>query len=269
MGEWRFEPPPASDEIFEHFEDLLQRFERSAKAGGLPIQLIPVLLDFHFCEAGIRPVEAFDPDNPLRARVDPGWVKQGRGDAVCDPIKRSRFLDQVLERFLRVSAGHRDVIYAWDLMNEPEWITRGWHPDPSAEPPIPEEAMRDFLEDGKQRIRTAGFKPTIGFGSARALQRSGVTAEINQFHYYPNGRTRLQPHAFDPRFPGIIGEFATSTSEAWPELAASVQGVGHRLQLAEDRGYPLALLWSFLAMDRQTNWSAEVEADVREFTHAV
>src|SRR6185436_1632801 len=173
---------------------------------------------------GLRLVGEIDPADPLRTRVDPGWVKQGRGDAVRDPAKRSRFLDAALDPLLRVSTGHRDVIYAWELMNEPDWITRGWHPDPLAEPPIPERAMREFLEDGKQRIRTAGFKPTIGFGSAETLQRSGVTAEINQFHYYPNGRTRLAPHAFDRRFPGIIGEFATSTADIWPDLTTPAQG---------------------------------------------
>lgn len=267
IAEWRFEPPPASEDILDHFEELLQRFERTRTAGVPPIQLIPVLIDFHFCEAGMRPVEEIEPGDPLRTRVDPGWVKQGRGDAVRDPAKRSRFLDGVLDRLLRVSTGHRDVIYAWELMNEPDWITRGWHPDPFAEPPIPERAMREFFEDGKQRIRTAGFKPTIGFGSARTLQRSGVTAEINQFHYYPNGRTRLEQHAFDPRFPGIIGEFATSTADIWPDLTTPVQGIGHRLQLAEDRGYPLALPWSFLAEDRHTDWSPAVERDVHLFTH--
>ena len=266
--EWRFEPPPVSEEILDHFEELLQRFERTATASGA-MQLLPVLIDFHFCEAGMRPVEERNPDDPLRAHVDPGWVKQGRGDAVRDPVKRSRFLDAVLDRLLRISAGHRDVIYAWELMNEPDWITAGWHPDPFAEPPIPERAMRDFFEEGKQRIRAAGFKPTIGFGSVRTLRQSGVTAEINQFHYYPDGATPLEPHVFDPRFPGIIGEFATATGDIWPGLPMTVQAVGDRLQLAEDLGYPLALPWSFLADDRHTDWSAAVERDVRLFTHSV
>jgi hypothetical protein len=265
-AEWRFEPPPASEDILDHFQELLQRFERTATAGVPPIQLIPVLIDFHFCEAGMRPVEEIDPGDPLRTRVDTGWVKQGRGDAVRDPAKRSRFLDAVLDRLLRVSTGHRDVIYAWELMNEPDWITRGWHPHPFGESPIPEQAMREFFEDGKQRIRAAGFKPTIGFGSVRTLQRSGVTAEINQFHYYPNGRTRLERHAFDSRFPGIIGEFATSTADIWPDLTTPVQGISHRLQLAEDLGCPLALPWSFLAEDHHTDWSPAVERDVRLFT---
>lgn len=263
---WRFDPPALSKDFLDHFDELLRRFARTATASAPPIQLLPVLIDFHFCEAGLLPVEHVDPLNPLHVRVDQGWVKQGRGDVCRDPGKRARFLAAVLDPLLRVSTSHRDVIYAWELINEPDWITQGWHPDRRATPPIPEPAMRAFLEDGKQRIRAAGFKPTIGFASVRTLQRAGVTAEINQFHYYPDGRERLEPHTFDPRFPGIIGEFATATADVWPDLAADRQSVAHRLRLAAARGYPLAVPWSFLAEDRHTAWSSSVERDVRSFT---
>jgi hypothetical protein len=214
----------------------------------------------------MRPVEQADPFNPLQIRADPGWVKQGRGDALRDPDKRSKFLAAVLDPLLSVSARHHDAIYAWELINEPDWITKGWHPNPLASPPIPERAMREFLDDGKQRIRAAGFKPTIGFASVHTLQRSGVTAEINQFHYYPDGREMLERHTFDPRFPGIIGEFATAATDVWPDLTGDFQSVAHRLSLAAERGYSLVLPWSFLADDRHTAWSASVERDVRSFT---
>ena len=263
-ADWRFDPPPLDTAIVDHFGELLERFA-SSSARLSRMQLIPVLIDFHFCEAGLRPIEVPDAANPLARRADPGWVKQGRADAVRDPAKRARFLDAVLDPLLRASVRRRDVIYAWELINEPDWVTRGWHPDPRANAPIPESAMREFLEDGKQRIRAAGFKPTIGFAMANTLQRSGVTAEINQFHYYPDGRTPLDRHAFDPRFPGIIGEFATSASDVWPDLTADGQGIADCLRLAESRGYPLVLPWSFLARDRHTEWSAAVERDVRSF----
>ena len=265
---WRFEPPPLDDAVIDHFEALLVRFESAASASA-PLQLLPVLIDFHFCQPGVLPVQHVDPLNPLATRADPGWVKQGRADAVRDPARRARFLDAVLEPLLRASARHRSAIYAWELVNEPDWITSGWHPDPLANPPIPERAMREFLEDGKQRIRAAGFKPTIGFAAARTLRRSGITTEINQFHYYPDGRVPLARHTFDPRFPGIIGEFATATNDVWPDLSAGAQGIGDRLRLAEARGYPLVLPWSYLATDRHTNWSAALEREVRAFTERV
>lgn len=263
---WRFEPPAIGQDVIDHFDELLRRFEATATAAMPPMQLIPVLIDFHFCQPGMKPVEEVDPSNPLQTRQDPGWVKQGRADAIRDPAKRARFLDATLDALLRVSARHRDAIYAWELINEPDWITQGWHASALTSPPIPERAMLDFLEDGKQRIRAAGFKPTIGFASLRTLQRSGVSAEINQFHYYPAGRAGLQRHGFDPRFPAIIGEFATSTADVWPDLARDFQGIGHRLSLVEERGYPLAIPWAFLSQDRHTAWSAAVEQEVRAFT---
>jgi hypothetical protein len=268
-ADWRFEPPALGEGVIDDFDALLRRFARTATATTPPLQLLPVLIDFHFCEAGVRPVTEVDPLNPLQIRADPAWVKQGRGDAIRDPHKRSRFLADALDPLLRVSARNRDVIYAWELINEPDWITQGWHPNPRASPPIPERAMREFLDEGKALIRAAGFKPTIGFASVETLQRSGVRAEINQFHYYPDGRTRLQRHTFDPRFPGIIGEFATATTDVWPDLTNDGQGVAHRLKLAAEQGYPLALPWSFLADDRHTAWSASVERDVRSFTRRV
>lgn len=246
-----FDPPALEAEFLEHFEELLRRFARTATAEAQPLQLLPVLIDFHFCQDSMP--------------ADPGWVKQGRADAIRDPLKRSRFLTAVLDPLLQASARHPDAIYAWELINEPDWITKGWHFS-LGHSPVSELAMKEFLEDGKQRIRAAGFKPTIGFGSIDTLRQSGVTAEINQFHYYPDGRPTLEPHRFDPRFPGIIGEFATATTDVWPDLSTDLQSVADRLQLAAERGYPLAIPWSFLAQDQHTAWSEAVELDIRSFT---
>jgi len=89
--------------------------------------------------------------------------------------------------------------------------------------------------------------------------------EINQFHHYPAGRRVLERHTFDSRFPGIIGEFATATTDRWPELASTGQSVLNRLRLADAHGYPLAIPWSFLARDRHTSWSSAVEREVASF----
>jgi len=268
-GGWRFDPPPLSGEFLEHFDELLARFE-AARANGRPsIQLLPVLIDFHFCQPGIRPVEKLNPLDPVAPTQDPDWVKQGRADALTDATKRKRFLDHVLDPLLRASRRYAEVIYAWELINEPDWVTRGWHSSPFARTPVPHAAMRAFIEEGTERIRAAGFKPTIGFASIGTLWQSGITAEINQFHYYPGGARALDRHDFDPSLPGIIGEFATAGTDVWPDLMGSDQSVLHRLRLARSHGYPLAILWSFRARDRHTIWSADVERDIDTFTHEV
>jgi hypothetical protein len=263
-GTWRFEPVPLTGEFLEHFHELLNRIA-TANGGGAAIQLLPVLIDFHFCRPGIR-ISIPDALDPAVMTEDPDWVKAGRADVLTNAVRRTRFLDEVLDPLLAAASRRPETIYAWDLINEPDWITTGWHPNPSAATPVSEAAMRAFLEDGKQRIRAAGFRPTIGFASMRTLRRSGITAEINQFHHYPDGVRRLDRHTFDPRFPGIIGEFATTAADVWPDLDAHNQRVLHRLKQAEAQGYPLAIPWSFLAHDRHTAWSDGVERDVLLFT---
>ena len=265
-GRWRFDPPALDSSTLEHFDLLLQRFERASATR--PIQLLPVLVDFYFCDAGTHPLERPDPLDATREMADPAWVKQGRAEAIVDADKRRRFLAATLDQFLQVSARRRDAIYAWELINEPEWMTNGWHPDRRSDHPVDEPAMRDFIIEGMERVRRAGFKPTVGFALLDTLRRTGLTGEINQFHHYPGGRRALDAHAFDDRYPGIIGECATAETDVWPELPRSGQGVLNRLRLAERQQYPLTLLWSFLQQDRHSAWSADVEAQVRAFTTA-
>jgi hypothetical protein len=261
---WHFDPAPLSAECQQHFEELLRRFA-AANAGGLPpIQLLPVLIDFHFCSPGIRPLAMPDPLDAATVIPDAAWVKQGRAEAINDPAKRQLFLDFALDPLLRMSADWREVIYAWELINEPEWITSNWHPDQRLNHPVSEAPMRAFLEEGADRIRRAGFKPTIGFAMMDTIRRTGITAEINQFHHYPGGTRLLEPHPFDERFPGIIGEFATVGTDIWPELLGR-QSVFNRLRRAAAQGYRLAMPWSFGATDRHTAWTAAVEADLKRF----
>jgi hypothetical protein len=263
---WRFEPPPLDSLLRDHFDELLRRFSLTREPTRPPIQLLPVLTDFLWCQPGHLPVPLPGEQGTTSAAMDPGWVKQGRADVVVDPRKRRRFFDEVLEGLLRVSDRHRDVIYAWEVMNEPDLITRGWRPRGLALTGIDPLPRRGFLDDGLARIERAGFRSTVGFASPAGLRASGLSAPVNQFHYYPGGRRRLERHGFDARYPGIIGEFATRTSDEWPELRRTDQGMLSRLRLAEARGYPLALAWSFRGQDRHTCWSADVERDIATFT---
>jgi hypothetical protein len=264
-GQWRFNPPPLDDAFAEHFRELLVRFDRFNRGGSTPVLLLPVLIDFEFCNAGRHEVPVRDPTGPLRPPKDPGWVKCGRADVLVDPSKRTRFFDRVFDVLLTISREHREVIYAWEVMNEPDWITASWDPNGRRNLPVDAASMVAFLTEGQRRIRDAGFKSTIGFSRIETLTRSGLTADINQFHHYPAGRRSLPRHVFSPEFPAIIGEFATAESDVWPDLPSSDQSVLARLRRVEAQGYPLAMPWSFLTHDSHTAWSARVEQDLRAF----
>ena len=267
-GQWRFNPPRLDADHLAHFRELLVRFSRFNAGTDRPVRLLPVLIDFGFCEQGTRPVEQPDPADPMRTVADPAWVKCGRADVLVDSSKRSRFFDGVLEPLLAISQEHREALYAWELINEPEWVTNGWHPDRRNNHPIGEASMRAFLKEGKERIRRARFKPTIGFALFATLERSRITAEINQFHHYPDGDRRLAPHTFSAEFPAIVGEFATAETDVWPELAADDQTVLARLRRVDALGYPVALPWSFHTRDTHTLWSPAVAQQIRTFTGA-
>ena len=261
---WRFGPPALGSEFQEHFEALLQSFAAQG-AGPHPVLLLPVLADYKFCEPGVWP--AGRKDSVRRPGVpDEGWVKGGRVEAIT--VNRRRFIEQVLGPLLRLSCGYRDAIYAWDVFNEPEWVTNGWHPDRRNDHPVDASEMRAFLEDCMSAIGEAGFKSTIGFSMIETIRQAGVYADINQFHHYANGSRSLERNPFDPRHPGIIGEFATSAAEdTWPELRQRSQRVLERLKLAKSQGYALALAWSFRAADRHTSWDLQAENDIECFTH--
>jgi hypothetical protein len=259
---WHFEPPALSDEFLAHFAELLARFAATRRAGGHPIQLLPVFVDFHFCQPGI-PIQIPDPSGSSTMVPARGWIKQGRADAISDDAKRARFLEEALEPLLQVSRQYADAIYAWELINEPDWVTERWHPNPTDERLVPEPSMRAFIQEGSERVRRAGFNPTVGFASAATFRQCGIGAGVSQFHHYPGGRATLDRHEFDL---GIIGEFATAAIDVWPDLIDQGQTVLNRLRLADACGYALAIPWAFRSQDRHTTWSSDVENDVRAFT---
>jgi hypothetical protein len=261
---WRFDPPALAGECQEHFETVLQSFAAQSTGSQQPIRLLPVLADYKFCEPGVWPVSRDDPAFG-QGVPDEGWVKGGRVEAVT--TKRQPFIEHVLQPLLELSSGYRDAIYAWDVFNEPEWVTSGWHPDRGNDHPVNESDMRVFLEDGMSAIRGAGFNSTIGFGLIETVRQAHLYADINQFHHYTDGSRFLERNPFDPRHPAIVGEFATSTAEdTWPELSQRGQRTLERLKLAESQGYALALAWSFQAEDRHTSWTPEVQSDIECFT---
>lgn len=284
-NQWRFDRIPAIDQaVLDDFRQLLQVFSRQA------IKLIPVLIDYKWALPGLdrltrdRPtLEAwygtFDSTAQLqqaqtRAQSLPqGYVKGGRSDVIYDPRKSSQFLRQVLEPLLAISRRHRQTIYAWELINEPEWITspRSLHggrlPDAQR---IPRDRILRFIRDGMTVIRNHGFGATVGFAKAltipnweRSMPRgSSLGPYLNQIHYYPHiNADTLVPARFPNRIRGVLGEFASRIGIAtcgdrsqidWPELRTRPDNLTERLRLASSKGYAAAFPWSYRAVDCAT-----------------
>ncbi len=256
--QWRFDNcPELSPEFLSDFTALL------AACAAADVQLVPSLIDFHFCFPGlVIPGSA-------------GVVKCGRSDVLVDPRKRLRFFDRVLAPLLEVAAGFRDTIYAVELINEPEWCTRqpGLSMDQfDAKKTVPRDDMRLFLREGAMRINAAGFRSTVGFAKYETValwDAVDLGLSLHQFHYY--GEPDVVPRqTYSPDWPLIVGEFATAVHRPWPELGAS-QDVLSRLRLLSAKGYPEVFLWSRnraeeTASEPAVDWSERTRQLIAEFT---
>jgi hypothetical protein len=237
------EVPSLAPGFVEDFSFLL---ERCAIAG---IQLLPSLVDFHFAFPG-QPVLGSD-----------SIVKAGRHELLTDPEKREAFLQSTLAPLLEASADFPDVIYAWEVINEPEWCTSAPEQPLSAldpRKPVRRDQMRAFIARGASLINEAGFLSTTGFAyqaSLRAWDSPGLGLTLHQFHYYAEP-DQIPNHDCDPRWPAFVGEIATARHRPWPELGAH-QDVESRLRLLAQKGYPATFLWS---ANRQEEHSASPPA---------
>lgn len=258
-GRWRFDPlsadHPFHRRLCEDFEFVL---DVCAETG---IKFLPSLIDFHWCYPGKTIDEAG------------GIVKCGRGDIIRDPAKRRHFLDAVLEPLLDISARRPEVIYAWELINEPEWVTRrrffGWlQRDPNRT--VSHRAMIAFIREGMQRINARLIRSTVGFAHWDAMHRwgagrLGMTAP--QFHYYAPDEREIPDNNFPSGTPCFVGEFATTCLRCWPDLTGTdlERPIQPRLQMLEGRGYSAAFLWSARAKDNATSWEAADHHDTLAF----
>lgn len=109
-GGWAFDPLPAGHafhtRLIDDFDFVLLVCRK------YDLKLLPSLIDFHWCRQG------------MPAGGNPGIIKGGRYDIVRDPQKRLAFFDRILDPLLESSTQYRDSIYAWELVNEPEWVVR-------------------------------------------------------------------------------------------------------------------------------------------------
>jgi len=234
----RFEAPGLArvlDDVF--WRDVDVGVEEAARAS---LALVPVLLDFPWCR---------------RARLVDGVRCGGHRRALASPLARRCLLDNVIVPVLRRCAGV-SLIAAWDVINEPEWITWGvgtLNPFFS----VSRSALREFVRDVAAAVHAESRQPvTVGLASTRGLGLvAGLDLDIYQAHWYDR-RERRAPldrsvASLSDR-PVWLGEFPTTGSTKTPDEIVAT---------ARLAGYAGALAWSAEATDR---WS---DLDrVRNFT---
>ena len=259
--QWIFDPLPSGHSFYsrfcEDFEFVLQACRKTN------LKFFPSLIDFHWCRPGV----------PIAGC--PGIFKGGRYDILRDAEKRQVFFDRTLEPLLALSLQYRDSIYAWELINEPEWVVRRRSVFRTEEETrtVSKQEMKDFISEGVRRIHSHrlpdggnAFQSSVGFAHWESLSRwdaekLGIT--LPQFHYYAQQDRELPEQAQLKLCPGIIGEFATAEGKEWPELKAmnQAQSITNRLRCVKDKGYSACFLWSANATDPASRWNTEAHQE--------
>lgn len=246
-GMWLVDSPsPLPAQFMEDFIFMVQAINNAG------MKVIPVLIGFEF---------GFDGDATSRT-----LVKGGRYELINDEVKRRQFLSAVLRPLVQGVhvAGLDNAIYAWDLINEPEWCTEVFHPHilrslweagrgqiwrGMRHANVRQQSMRAYIQEGASIINSAGFRSTVGFVAIESPQSSslhpwddatlGVT--LHQFHFR-DPLSDLPPHNsnWTSAFPCFIGEISDGRRLVTP---LREQGLYDRLRIIEDRGYSAAFIW--------------------------
>jgi hypothetical protein len=277
--EFIFDPPKALHPLFgQHFRLMLENFRDQR------MQVIPSLVDFKMLAL---PPNIFDSSSG-----------GGRTDIAVNDAKRKLFLDTVLEPLLDISVEFKDEIFAWEIMNEPSWLTRRFAPPVgnfgTEEPVMTEAQLTTFLREGLDRIeRRNEFKnkSTVGHRFVGDLNKF-PTGALPQYHYYGKTAPLLggDPSNIPPRTQAknaFIGEFSPEFAAnklylnalnfeqgaPWPDCKGSDirDTVVERLKILTRQDYQLALVWpdkGDRAGTDDVKLSGEAKASIRAFTGA-
>jgi hypothetical protein len=212
-----------------------------AAAKDRDIEIMFVLLDFLWC----------DP-----ARLVEGVQLGGRGDVLRREAPRAALLEHILTPILE-RYGRDPQIFAWDVINEPEWATCGlgarrWSC-------VPLDTMRAFVRDAAALVHQHTQQAvTVGSAAAHWLDAwRDLGLDFYQAHWYEHLESRA-PLARPVRDlgldrPVLLGEFPSRLSSA---------EVRRILDTARAAGYAGGFFWSVLADDSATDFGA-AEAALR------
>jgi len=198
------------------FRDVDAALEIASRHG---IRIMFVLLDFLWCDA---------------VSATRGVQMGGRAHVLADAGHRDALLTLALRPLLERYA-EEPQIFAWDVMNEPEWIET-----------IDPGDLRTYLVESVGLIHSSTCHPaTLGSAGVRWRDRyTGIGLDFYQVHWYdslkhqPSLETPLDELGFDR--PVLLGEFPTKGSTKNPDEI---------VEAAQAAGYSGAFYWSVLAKD--------------------
>lgn len=199
------------------------------------MEIMFVLLDFLWC---------------ARARLVDGVQLGGRAKVLRDAAKRDALLDRVLTPIFERYGGNPHI-FAWDIINEPEWATCGLGARRSS--CVRLDTMREFVRATVALVHShTGQAATVGSAAAHWLDAwRDVGLDFYQTHWYEHLERRAplaRPvHDLGLDRPVVLGEF--------PSRLPPIE-LRRILDTARLSGYAGAFFWSVLADDAATDFAA-------------
>ncbi|MBK8920258.1 MAG: hypothetical protein IPM81_01930 [Saprospirales bacterium] len=281
---YRYSPPIEMDKRFSyHFELLLKKFHE------MEMQIIPSFIDYNW--GG-------------KTHFKDNLYAGGRSDCFNDTNERKKFLDGTLKKLLDISRKYRNVIYAWEVINEPYWNCSGFGPLSEAKPdlknfPGVEESfvgiarnpevevfkMNEFLTEAINLINSYSFKSTVGHRFFKDIDFQPIgppsnlptfsSGSLPQFHYYGKHMFGLgdppqieSENLFNHNPKPFLGEFDSALNrwgKPWPELIGNDTTL-KRLELLKKEGCDLALIWPDYAPTNK-NFKVDEAEQVEKYDH--
>lgn len=209
-------------------------------AGDRGIEIMFVLLDFLWCAPG---------------RHVAGVPLGGRGEVLRDERKRAALLDRVVTPILD-RYGSSAQIFAWDVINEPEWSTCGLG-GRRRRGCVPLAAMQAFVAETAALVhRRTRHAVTVGCAAADWLDAwRDLGLDFYQAHWYEH----LERRAPLARPVGELGLDRPLLLGEFPSRVSSLD-VRQILDTARGAGYSGGYFWSVLAEDDATDFQAAEDA---------
>jgi hypothetical protein len=253
--------PAAIDPYF--FADLDAGLE-VARANGIRLAL--VLLDHRWMYEGVRDTIA----DPATGALFEARLPHGRARILESPAGRAALFTRVFEPLVRrySPAGTRgdlaESIFAFELMNEPDFVVEEWERDRSAyvARPLKFESLAESVARLSELVhRHSSAMTTIGcarWHNLWAWDDPALGLDLLQLHSYPDLRHPQRDVDIFGRpaaslglsKPIILGEFPGNGPEQHPPAAAPPQRtLEEYLEFAVAGGYAGAWPWSFSGTD--------------------
>lgn len=244
------------------FADLDAALE-TARASGIALCL--VLLDHRWMFRGLRQLI---PDVVAGSLVEV-TLPRGRAHLLLEPdgwaALSRRVLAPVVRRYSR-SGTRSDLagsVFAWELMNEPDFVVEEWEQDLSRDVPEPIRfaALGDEVAWLSDLAHEAGARTTLAAARLRNLwawDNDAFGLDFLQVHSYPDllrpGRDEdiygRPSRALGCSRPVVLGEFPGNGPNQHPAWASPPEWtLGDYLSFAVSEGYAGAWPWSFSGTD--------------------